>query len=512
MPPKGIPRGKAKAKAKAKAGAKAKAKAKARGGVPARIRLRRPAAALPAAVPPAAEPGAAGAEVDLASLSVRELLNLGKLLIKGTYWEASVVIAGRPKGIHHDTNGSYLQLLLEGTQSEAVLRFATTKDDKIILVHLCDKPCSTKTWRDDLIHVDQAKTISGPEEDWMTNLVRVAPGPESVRGDELGALRREARDLIVDAPPPGEEGEKRREPKEPAGEKDGKKKKDKREGKEKESKKLKGKKSLQDVYGGTGMDPQPSKRKSYRKSARKLAKAQKKKKKKKARLTSSSGSGSSSAGSPSKAGGSESGDSGLEENLFGENSLVRLLSKRYPGVLTADWIRETQEYLMNAQGQMWSSHISELPPVGVHYFRSHVAHKMSGPMAREFLSLVYTLDLMVQGHMALAADVVTQRLKSLLSTNSGIHFSVSQRLELLPHDRQVPASLEETQEAAKAAKAEEQVMARASKGGRPWGSNASENPKGGKGREGKGKKGKSKDHKGRDEGKSGGASGQDGRK
>lgn len=168
---------------------------------------------------------------------------------------------------------------------------------------------------------------------------------------------------------------------------------------------------------------------------------------------------------------------------------------------------------MNAQGQTWSQHVAELPPVGVHYYRSHVAHRMTGPMAREFLSLVYTLDLMVQGRIAQSADVITQRLKSLLSSNSGIHYSVSQRMELLPQDRAVPASLEETQEAARAVRQEELVMNRASKGGRTWGSpGASENSKGGKGKDGKGKKGRGKDHKGKDDSKGGGSNQQEGKK
>lgn len=93
--------------------------------------------------------------------------------------------------------------------------------------------------------------------------------------------------------------------------------------------------------------------------------------------------------------------------------------------------------------------------------------------------------------IAEGADLITQRLKSLSSTNSGIHYQVSQKLELLPQEKANPASLEETQEAAKSARQEEMVYAKASKAPRQWGANqGGEPPRGGKGKEGKGKKGK----------------------
>lgn len=127
---------------------------------------------------------------------------------------------------------------------------------------------------------------------------------------------------------------------------------------------------------------------------------------------------------------------------------------------------------------------------------------MTGPMNREYHSWAYCLDLILQGRIAEGADLITQRLKSLSSTQSGIHYSISQKMELLPQERSNPASLEETQEAAKSARQEELVYSKASRAPRLWGTPSSgEAAKGGKGKDGKGKKGKHREGKGKDEGK-----------
>eukprot|EP00438_Fugacium_kawagutii_P000699 Skav220040 [mRNA] locus=scaffold2981:259455:271618:+ [translate_table: standard] len=500
MPPRAKAKGKAKAKAKAKAVAKAHPKAKAKAGAFAR-RRGRPAAA------PRGPPGReAGEEVDLSGCGVREVLTLGKIVVKGSYWDSEVSVCGFPRGLHQEGEEYYVKLEVEGTQSEDILRYVTGRRDRQIWIHLCEKPCSARVWKDGIIHVESTRKVKGPEEDWMSNVAKIAPGHVEEEVDELVRLREEAEAApALGVTPAGrEEAVKKKE-------KENKKKKEKKT-KEASEKKPKGKKGLEEVYGGTGMDPSPSKRRSVKRAARKVAKSHKKKKKKKGGSSSSSRSGSSSAGSESRSKESKSDLEGREEDLFGESSLVRKLSKRYPGVLTADWVKGTQEYLMDAQGQMWTAHQGELPPVGVHYFRSHVSQKMSGPMAREYLSLVYTLDLMLQGHMAQAADVITQRLKSLQASNSGIHYTVAPRLELLPHDRQAPASLEETQEAARAVRQEELVMQRAAKAGRPWGSPPSTDfNKGGKGKEGKGKKGKAKEQKGKESSKGTGSGGNEGK-
>lgn len=246
------------------------------------------------------------------------------------------------------------------------------------------------------------------------------------------------------------------------------------------------------------MDPSPDIRKRLRNKARKLNKKRKKKKQRR---------GSSSSGSLEKRSRSSTSDGSLdagvqEGELFGETSVVRKIANKYPGVLGASWLREVQDHLMTSQGQLWSQVEGPLPPLAVQYFRQVVSAKMSGVMAREYQTLAFMLDLAVQGRVAELCDTAVQRLKSLSSTQSGIHYSISQRLELLPHDRAVPASLQETQAAARAAEQEDRVLHRASKSLRPWGSTYhQESGKGGKGKDGKGKKGKFREGKKGDEAK-----------
>lgn len=256
-----------------------------------------------------------------------------------------------------------------------------------------------------------------------------------------------------------------------------------------------GQKKIAEVFGDTGLDPRPSTRKKWKKKAKSISKKHKKKKKK-------GGSKSSSSRSTSRKSSEESEGVHRDGDKSMETSMVKKMAKRTPGVLTAAWVRECQDYLMTSQGQMWSIQVGEVPPLAVQYFRTQVAPRMSGPMAREYHSWAYCLDLLLQGRIAEGADLITQRLKSLSSTNSGIHYQVSQKLELLPQEKANPASLEETQEAAKSARQEEMVYAKASKAPRQWGANqGGEPPRGGKGKEGKGKKGKGRDGKSRDEGK-----------
>ena len=93
-----------------------------------------------------------------------------------------------------------------------------------------------------------------------------------------------------------------------------------------------------------------------------------------------------------------------------------------------------------------------------------------------------------------------------MATSSGVHYSVAQKMELLPPDKTAAASLQETLDASKEAREEMRVMNRASTNPL-WQRGGTDAPKGGKGKEGKGKKGK---QKGKGEGEKGG--GADGKK
>ena len=113
--------------------------------------------------------------------------------------------------------------------------------------------------------------------------------------------------------------------------------------------------------------------------------------------------------------------------------------------------------------------------------------KMGGAMSRETQTLCYIQDLLLQGRVASACDVVTQRLKGLEQVAGGSHYLVSQRQELVPVDSAVMTSPVEAMEAARLQR--EEMKARTSTS-RPWDRRQDWEKRG---EESKGK-GKSKEH------------------
>ena len=506
MPPKVLPGAKAKAKAKAKGKARAKARAlapkaraKARALAPKRLAApklgaggRRRAALRR---PGAAEGATEGVEVRAKpSLSLDQFLSGKLLVIEGLYWEGTVTIAGRGIDITKTGSGHFLKVEVTGTNSASLLTYLTGRQPRHLTVHLCGDPCEEKIWRDGLLHLVKAQLWDQEEEDWMSNLkeVRIDTG-ESPPGDELAGLRREAAEL---------RDKKKKESRSPSRKR---KDKERRLSADEEMKsrdyKIKAKKKLEDVLGMTGLDPEPATRRVFLRRAKRLVDGKKKKKKKRKKKGGEGMSSDSESGSQGSSLSSSFsvGAKGLEmEELFGSSSTAKKVAQEFPGVLTASWIRECQDYLMNAQGQLWSQQETVVQPLAVQFFRQQAQLKLTGAMAREYLSIAVMIDLGLQGRIAELTDVGTQRLKSLLATASGVHFSIAQKMEVVPQDRTAPASLLETREATKAHQDEERALQRASK--RPqWQGSPSEAPKGGKGKDGKGKKGKGKDGKSKDQ-------------
>jgi hypothetical protein len=204
-------------------------------------------------------------------------------------------------------------------------------------------------------------------------------------------------------------------------------------------------KDLSQVFGSTGLDPDPRVRK------RVLRRLRKKMKKKKS--DSSSQSGSSSAGSSE----GSSQESSLSEEVFQEKHKVRAIARRAPGALTLATVKEMQKQLLTTSGAVWETSKGSVQPVALQYYRSQLVSKLSGGAAREGLTLSWALDLALQGQVAELADCLAQRLKSVEMTASGSSWMVSQRVEVVPLEKGSLSTRAETQEAAKETKEELKV-------------------------------------------------------
>ena len=244
-------------------------------------------------------------------------------------------------------------------------------------------------------------------------------------------------------------------------------------------------KDVELVFGNTGLDPNPTKRKRLKKRAKKAAR-----KKVRRGSSSSSQSGETSSGS--------SDSPGEVGQLFGQEARVKTVWKKFPGCLTMNTAEFIQNAVVTQSGQPWNLELTAIPPIFSQYWRMMLQPKMTGAMARETQTLSYAQDLLLQGRVSGACDVITQRLKGLEQMANGGHFTVAQKQELVPTDSLQMTSPIESMEASRLQREEMKAKAAAS---RPWEKRndweRSEEPKGkGKTKEAKGK-GKAKgDHGG----------------
>ena len=238
---------------------------------------------------------------------------------------------------------------------------------------------------------------------------------------------------------------------------------EKEEEKEEERLRADGKKALDSLFRDTGLDPRWKIRKRFKKMGRKAAS----RKTKKSETSSSSSTSSSSGGSLDR------------EDLFGEELRVKKVWKRYPGVLASSLVETMQEALLSTTGQLWEVNKEQLPPILSQYWKQHLAPRMTGPMRRESQTLAYLGDLLLQGQAAGALDVVGQRLKALEQSSQGVHFTVAQKIELVPQELTQITSNVETLEAGKVTR--EDAKAR-QVGNRLWNSKGEEQKGKGKGK------------------------------
>ena len=415
-----------------------------------------------------------------------------RLIIEdGLYWEEPVKASVVVNKLEVDGSTKILKADLRGTQSESLVRWKGLHPKAFLDVDLCVEDCP-KTSKDGLVHCTKVrKWTPEVEEGWMTVLEEVGNKKE----DELARLRERSDALRLeeeDARPKEARSSSSHSRKKSKEEK--KRKKQKREKKKEENpkKRVTGAKDPQEVFGGTGLDPDYQVRKKMLRRAKKVAKRKERK--------------SSSTGSSSSEESTSSGEP-LGSGLFGQEARVKSVWVRTPGTLTCSTLEQMQNSLVQQSGQPWNVEKGPLPPLFSQYWRLVLDSKASRPMSREMQTLSYVQDLMLQGRIASAADVVTQRLKSLEQTASGGDYRVSLRQELVPLDMSSMSSTKETMEASRLQREELKARSAAS---RPWDrgqkgdipywdkgkGKKGENLKGkkGNGKKGDGKKGGKDDH------------------
>lgn len=442
--------------------------------------LRRPAGRNPRADPPVVDPIAVSeafkrGEVIQSWDCPLSLLSKGDWVRfpKSKYEQGECDLAGRVKRI--EVEGLSWEVIIQptGTNSEDLLKYLTSVPDPEIRGHLCRRDCDQRRTSPNLVHLLKLQLIKeGEETTWENNLVAE---------DELRNLRAAQQEWQREVP--GGSKEKKEKKSDSSSEGGKKKKKEKKKQKRREAKekakKLGGRaqatKPLEQLYSGTGLDPDPDRRASLRRKIKKKLRKDKES--------------STSAGSSSS---SEADVKGQDVGMLDQRSKIQRIAELAPGVLTGEGLQAMKQNVLQASGTPWSVDDTSLPPLVTQYIRQFCLGKASPPVTRELLTLAAVCDHLLQGRVAESVDVAFQRIKSLELSLSGHSWITSQKVEILARP-----------EAGIASRAEVQVAQReASLDYKAKGSSSSNFDKGGKGKA----PGKSKDRdkgKGKDRGRGG---------
>ena len=236
------------------------------------------------------------------------------------------------------------------------------------------------------------------------------------------------------------------------------------------------KKTLEAVFQGTGLDPCAKNRK---KLVRKVKKALRKNKESSTSTSSSSG--------------TSSGE--LEEEILQDRSRVHRMASIAPGLLSAQGVQSMKQYLTQVTGSGWEADSNQLPPLLGLYNRTYMTARLAGGVGREFTTLCWVGDLLLQGRVAEAMVGLMQRLKSLEMTSTGTPWATSQKLELVPPANASIGSRQEMQIAKKEARLDSEFQPSLQGGdktkgkGKEKGRDKGKEKGRGKGRESEGKKG-----------------------
>jgi hypothetical protein len=315
-----------------------------------------------------------------------------------------------------------LEITLTGTSTEELLKFGSGLHPPVIRAHLCQRDCDQKRSNQDLVHLKKFGQITPEgERTWEENLLATdenAPLRGAQQAWEREEEKKQKSDRETSSDSRGGGGKKKEKKKE---KKRSKSKKEKKEKRARVGGRSVAKKDLKDLYGGTGLDPEPKMRRRLRKKL--------KKKLKKAKSTSSASSGTSTSSSTEEVG----------EEILEDRSKVQRIAEIAPGVLTATSVQNIKNYVLQTSGSTWGADVDSIPPIMSQYVRCFLAPKSSGGLLREATTLAFAADLMVQGRL----DALGQRLKSLELVVNGQPWGTAQKIEIVPpHDASMASRAE----------------------------------------------------------------------
>lgn len=437
----------------------------------AKAALRRPAAAVPPVGRSVQDRWTEGLEVGSEEFTPG-LIGRGDWIksLQAFYFEKECEFAGRVERIILEGSEVEAQLLLSGTSSEELLKFATGLHPPVVRVHLCGLSCDQKRSNQDLLHLKKFRRLTDAEpKTWEENLKATDENATLRQRQEEWERARHMREEDLEESSASREKKKKKKASKS-------KKKEKKEKKQKIGGKSVARKELPALYAGTGLDPDPRVRRRLKKRVRK--------KLKKVKESSTSESGSSSTSVSEEA----------EQELLEDRSKVQKLAEMAPGLLAAASVQSMKTYVLQASGTSWSLDPDSLPPIMSQYTRQFLAGKASGGLLREAVTLAHLCDLLLQARPAEALDAAAQRLKSLELIMAGQPWTTAQKVEVVPALEATMASRAEVQLAQK----EAQLDSRARGSASAWDKGKTK----GKGKDTpKGKEKGKGQAKGRDEGK-----------
>eukprot|EP00435_Cladocopium_sp_Y103_P005067 s1646_g1.t1 len=372
------------------------------------------------------------------------------LIPEGSYNQQLCPAAVRVEQEVIEENERELVGVLSGIKNEQLLRFGTSHKPCRVRVHLCRPSCTQLREGPDLVHAKRLRRLRPEDEkSWELNLVEESE-TQLLAADQAEWRRREEEKLKHGAEVRSSSSESRKRRKKKKKKKKAKPKEDAEQGEKRspERPRLGGKtvarKSLESLYAGTGMDPSVRHRKKLTKKVRRVLKRN--------RDSSSSATSSTSTTSSDMEG----------DMILADRSKVHRISTLAPGLLASQSISQMKQFVTQASGSNWDLDEKTLPPIMTQYARVHLSSRLSGGVGKEFQTLAWIGDLLVQARPAEALDALCQRMKAIEMTSAGTAWTTSQKLELVPVPEPSMSSRQEAQLAKKEAKLDQDV-----KGGYP---------------------------------------------